>query len=268
MIHETFDNTTAPLFTPEDVYGKQDKICDVCVITFSIKVIEWALAHLDHEQAAEIRCCNGDRPIYLTEWKGKKIAFYMTLISAPGAAACLEEALCLTGCREYVVFGSCGTLNSQLTDGKMIVPTRAYRDEGLSYHYIAASDHIEMRDWEKVAAFLEEKKVPYVTGTTWTTDAVYRETSGKAERLRKDGCIAVEMELAGMQAVCTYHDLTLRAFLFASDCLGSEGWYNELLGSEREWDIQVRCFLLALDLAWSESPSCEETAGRLLGQER
>ena len=249
MIHKTLDMKTEPLLTPEAVYGKHEKICDVCVITFSYKVIEWALQHLNCEQVAEIGCCNGNRPIYLTEWKGKKIAFYMTLISAPAAAACLEEALCLTGCREYVVFGSCGTLNSQLTDGRMIIPTCAYRDEGLSYHYVAASEYIEMKNWKEVADFFEEKKVPYVTGRIWTTDAIYRETSGKAEKLRQDGCIAVEMELAGMQAVCEYHDLTLRAFLFASDCLEAEEWHNELLGSEREWDMQVKCFLLALDLA-------------------
>ncbi len=249
MIHETLDINTEPLLTPEAVYGKHEKICDVCVITFSYKVMEWALQHLDCRQAAEIGCCNGNRPVYLTEWKGKKIAFYMTLISAPGAAACLEEALCLTGCRKYVVFGSCGTLNRQLTDGKIIVPTWACRDEGLSYHYIAASEYIEMKEWERVAAFLEGKGIAYVTGRTWTTDAVYRETSGKAERLRNDGCIAVEMELAGMQAVCEYHGLTLKAFLFASDCLEPEAWHNELLGSEREWDMQVKCFLLALDLA-------------------
>ncbi len=249
MIHETLDIQTEPLLTPEAVYGKHKKICDVCVVTFSYKVIEWALQHLECEQAVEIKCCNGNHPIYLTEWKGKKVAFYMTLVSAPGAAACLEEAHCLTGCRDYVLFGSCGTLNSQLTDGKMIIPTWAYRDEGLSYHYIAASEYIEMKGWKKVAAFLEGKKVPNVTGRTWTTDAVYRETSGKAEKLREDGCIAVEMELAGMQAVCEYYGFALKAFLFASDCLGTEEWHNELLGSEREWDIQVKCFLLALDLA-------------------
>lgn len=253
MIHETLDINTEPLLTPEAVYGKHEKICDVCVITFSYKVIEWALRNLNCEQAAEIGCCNGNHPIYLTERKGKKIGFYMSLVSAPAAAACLEEALCLTGCREYVVFGSCGSLNSQMTDGKMIIPAWAYRDEGLSYHYVAASEYIEMKDWKKVAAFLEEKKVSYVTGRTWTTDAVYRETAGKAEKLRKDGCIAVEMELAGLQAVCGYHGLTLKAFLFASDCLEGEEWHNELLGSQREWDIQVKCFLLALDLALLQS---------------
>ena len=249
MIHETLDLTTEPLLTPELFYGKHEKICDVCVVTFSHKVIEWALQHLDCEKVSEIGCCNGDRPIYLTEWKGKKIAFYMTLVSSPGAATCLEEANCLTGCKEFVVFGACGTLKDEMTNGKMIVPTRAYRDEGLSYHYIPAAEYIELKSWEKVAAFLDKKKVPYVTGATWTTDALYRETAGKAEKLRNEGCIAVEMELAGMQAVCDYHGFSLKAFLFASDCLGSEEWHNELLGSEQEWDTQVKCFLLALDLA-------------------
>ncbi|MCM1135710.1 MAG: nucleoside phosphorylase [Clostridium sp.] len=249
MIHKTLDNKTSPLFTPESIYGTHKKICDICVITFSYKVIEWALQHLQCEKIEEIQCCNGNHPIYLTEWKGKKIAFYMTLVSAPGAAACLEEAHCLTGSASYVVFGSCGTLNSRLTDGKLIVPTHAYRDEGLSYHYVEAADYIEMENWRQTAEFMEAGGKPYVTGRIWTTDGIYRETSGKAERLRKDGCIAVEMELAGLQAVCKYHNWGLRAFLFASDCLGSEEWHNELLGSKREWDTQIKCFLLAMDLA-------------------
>ncbi len=253
MIHETLDQKSEPLLTPEAFYGKHEKICDVCVITFSCKVIEWALQNLSCEKVAEIGCCNGNRPIYLTEWKGKKIAFYMTFVSSSGAATCLEEVRCLTGCRDYVVFGSCGTLNGQLTDGKLIIPTHAYRDEGLSYHYIAASEYIEMKDWKKVADFMEERKISYLTGRTWTTDALYRETSGKAAKLRKDGCITVEMELAGLQAVCEYHGLSLQAFLFASDYLDSEDWHNELLGSEHEWDMQIKCFRLALDLFKSPS---------------
>lgn len=63
MIHETLDINTEPLLTPEAVYGKHEKICDVCVITFSYKVMEWALQHLDCRQAAEIGCCNGNRPV-------------------------------------------------------------------------------------------------------------------------------------------------------------------------------------------------------------
>lgn len=249
MLHETFDNKTQPLLTPEDFYGSHEKVCDVCVITFSYKVIEWALSHLKCEKIAEIGCCNGNHPIYLTEWNGKKVALYMTLVSSSGAATCLEEARCLTGCTNYIIFGSCGTLDAQMTCGKLIIPTHAYRDEGLSYHYLAADDYIEMKGWKQAADFMEKKEVPYITGHTWSTDALYRETAEKAEKLRQEGCICVEMELAGVQAVCDYHHLSLRAFLFASDCLGMEEWSNELLGTEQEWDTQIKCFTLAMDMA-------------------
>ena len=60
---------------------------------------------------------------------------------------------------------------------------------------------------------MEKNQVPYVTGRIWSMDALYRETSGKAERLRQEGCVAVEMELAGLQAVCDYHNLELTAFV-------------------------------------------------------
>mgnify|MGYP003296905011 CR=1 FL=1 len=249
MINTTFDGATKPLIIPESFYGKHEKKCDVCVITFSCKVIEWALANLSCEQVAEIGCCNGNRPIYITQWKGKKIAFYMTLVSSSGAATCIEEARCMIGADKYILFGSCGTLDFGRTDGKLIVPTHAYRDEGLSYHYIPASEYIEIKNWHKVANYFEKKSIPYISGRTWTTDALYRETAGKADKLRKEGCLTVEMECAGVQAVCMYHGLELYNFLFASDCLDAEQWHNELLGSEKEWDAQIKYFILAMNMA-------------------
>lgn len=249
MIHETFDKTTKPLLTPEAFYGRHEAVEEVCVITFSCEVRDWVLANMKCEKVAVIGSANGGYPIYMTEWKGKKVYFYMTLVTAPGAATCLEEARCLTGCKKYIIFGSCGSLDSSRTDGKMIVPTECYRDEGLSYHYVPASDYIGMRGWNQVADFMDRQQVPYVTGRTWTTDGIYRETAGKAERMRKDGCVCVEMELAGLQAVCEYHDLSLYAFLFSSDCLGEKEWHNDILGKPQEADVQTKCFLLAMDLA-------------------
>ena len=59
----------------------------------------------------------------------------------------------------------------------------------------------------------------------------------------------MEMEAAGIQAVCDYHGLSLYNFLFASDCLEQEEWKNELLGTSGEKEMQVKCFQLALHLA-------------------
>ena len=38
--------------------------------------------------------------------------------------------------------------------------------------------------------------LPNVAGKVWTTDAIYRETKAKLDARKKEGCIAVEMELA------------------------------------------------------------------------
>lgn len=52
-----------------------------------------------------------------------------------------------------------------------------------------------------------------------TTDAIYRETKAKFETRKSEGCIAVEMELAGVQAVCDYYGWNLYDFLVTGDVL-------------------------------------------------
>ena len=151
MLTETFDKDTEQMISPEAVYGVREKVCDICIVTFSDVVVEEIRKNFDCTTVAEIGSVNGGRPIYLLEYKGKKIAFYMTMISSAAAGACLEEARCLTGAGSYIMFGSCGALNREITAGKIIVPTQAYRDEGLSYHYAPPADYITMnglRKWD------------------------------------------------------------------------------------------------------------------------
>lgn len=54
-----------------------------------------------------------------------------------------------------------------------------------------------------------------------------RETVGLVEKRREEGCIAVEMELAGVQAVCDFYGLDLYDFLEAGDVLESSGYEIE-----------------------------------------
>lgn len=51
------------------------------------------------------------------------------------------------------------------------------------------------------------------------TDAIYRENKAKFEARKSDGCIAAEMELAGVQAVCDYYGWNLYDFLVTGDVL-------------------------------------------------
>lgn len=249
MIHHTLDLESEPMLRAESFYGKRRKVCDICIITFSHVAMEWALAHLDCRQAAAINSVNGDRPIFVTDIGGVKAAFYMTYMSSAEAAGCVEEARCLTGAEHYIMFGACGSLDKRLTEGKIIVPDYAYRDEGLSYHYLAPEDYLKLENSDKVADFLKRMEIPCVVGRTWTTDAIFRETKNKVEQRRREGCIAVEMECAGVEAVCRFYGLHFYNFLFAGDFFEPDGWNRGDLGGKKETDLHVRCFRIALKLA-------------------
>jgi len=244
-----YDSSTPELIRPQDFYGTHEKIADVCVITFSRVVVEKALERFDCKQVAHMGSISGIYPIYMLDYKGKKIAFFMSTIGATAAGTCMEETNCLVGATKFVMFGSCGALDKEVASGGLIVPIEAYRDEGFSYHYAPPSDYIKIKNAERVAAFLAARKIPHLTGRTWTTDGVYRETAGKAVLRRAEGCVAVEMECAGAQAVCDFRGWEYYDFIFAGDLLKEESWDARILGNEVEIDHQLRYFLLALELA-------------------
>ena len=147
------------------------------------------------------------------------------------------------------MFGACGCLDKEVTAGKIIVPTDAYRDEGLSYHYAKASNYIRIKNADTVAAYFKEAAIPYITGKTWTTDAIYRETRGIMEKRKAEGCIAVEMESAGVQAVCDFRNLEFYNFLIGGDLLDSPEWDRRILGEAGERTHQIKGFYMALELA-------------------
>jgi uridine phosphorylase len=55
---------------------------------------------------------------------------------------------------KYIVFGGSGCLNKEIARGKVMIPTAAYRDEGTSYHFAPASDYIDVKNSDVVAAFM------------------------------------------------------------------------------------------------------------------
>ena len=122
------------------------------------------------------------------------------------------------------MFGGAGCLNKEIARGKVMVPTEAYRDEGTSYHYAPAADYITVKNADIVANFMEESGLPYVKGKTWTTDAFYRETTGNFEKRKADGCISVEMECAGLQAVCDFRRVDFYTFFTSGDLLDAPKW--------------------------------------------
>ena len=231
MIIHDYDAQTEPLVRLEAFYGPKKRLADKCLILFSKEIHDHLVETLDCMEVGRIGACNGSMPIYRFELEGETVVFYLSAIGSALASSFCYEVHWQTGAARFVMFGSCGSLDGEKTRGRYIVPTAAYRGEGASYYYAPPADYIAIKNAPRVAAVLRELGAPCVEGRVWTTDSMLRETVGLVRRRKAEGCIAVEMELAGVQALCDFYGLELYDFLEAGDVLEESGYDAEGLDS-------------------------------------
>ena len=67
----------------------------------------------------------------------------MSDVGAPACVGAMEEIYAM-GVETIIMFGTCGILDKSIEDCSIIIPNAAIRDEGTSYHYMPASDEIEV----------------------------------------------------------------------------------------------------------------------------
>ncbi len=120
-------------------------------------------------------------------------------VGAPFAVLVAEE-LFACGCRILISLTSAGQIVPAGTPPYFVIIDRALRDEGTSYHYAAASTFAEADPHivAKAARALEDAGLRSYVGSSWTTDAPFRETAAAIEAARATGVMAVEMEAAAL----------------------------------------------------------------------
>lgn len=249
-IINSYDETKTSVINPEDCLPKHPLKLDACIINFSYKVTDALLGDglLDEieGEGGVIKSVSHLYPVYLI--KGTNIGFIQTSVGAPMTSGLIEEISYIFSCKKFIMFGSCGGLDKSISANKLIVPTHAYRDEGVSYHYAPPSDYIEIKNSVKVAFILQKLNIDHVCGRIWTTDALYRETRRNLELRKADGCIAVDMEVSACQAVADFRGLEFYNFLYRADNLDSTKWDKGIL-SDISLDDRLQHFFLALHIA-------------------
>lgn len=220
-----FDSDPTAILEPSHLVARVEGFPSAGVTTFSREMIEGFAAGQTLPQIAELRGANGTLPVYRAEHRGTPVAVYMSWAGAPACVAGFEEAVAM-GLERLVMFGSCGVLDREIADGRLILPTAALRDEGTSRHYAPESEEIaaDPQGLAAMEAALAGLGYGYVKGKTWTTDGIYRETRAKAARRRRQGCVAVEMECAAMLAAARFRRVRLAQFLYAADSLDGPEW--------------------------------------------
>ncbi len=246
-----FDPDRSALIEPSAHFGTAGAgaldMPQVVVACFFGDVVRRVAAQREARRVADLVAEHGRHAIWAIEHRGREIGFYQPGLGAPLAAGFLEEAIDY-GARTVVAVGGCGALGD-LPLGHVVLVSSALRDEGTSYHYLAPSRAVEA-DASVVAAlesFLADRDLPFSTGRTWTTDAPYRETRGKAKRRLEEGCLTVEMEAAALIAVSRFRGVRFGQLLYAGDSLAGGDW------DHRGWmyahDVREEMFWLAADAA-------------------
>ena len=182
---------------------------------------------------------------------GKISAALEGLLSAPpeGRGGRLLDALSLVDAVAYTQgkTGCPGALEP-LPENHFLVPAKALRDEGTSYHYLPPARFVETDRATRrvIEKCFREKSLPYQECITWTTDGFYRETKQKVLARRAEGCMVVEMECAALAACAEFRGAKFGQFLFTADSLAQVESYDE-----REWGLSSwkPALLLALDIA-------------------
>jgi uridine phosphorylase len=224
-----FDADPQAIIEPGRVIKPID-IAEHCVLCFFQDVITDVCgdgkARIVHHLGSEL----GQNPIYELVIDGQRLAVVHPGVGAPLAAGFLEELIAL-GCRTFIACGGAGVLNSAIAVGHVVIPTSAVRDEGTSYHYLPAGHESQptSRAVKAIETVLEQHHAAYVTGKTWTTDGLYRETRAKMERRKAEGCITVEMEAAAFFAVAQFRGVTFGQLLYGGDDISGDQW------DHRDW---------------------------------
>lgn len=156
----------------------------------------------------------------LFQLEGGLAAAYLIGWGAPSAAYVFELLIAL-GTRRFVIAGTAGGLGPTLRMGDVVVCDRAIRDEGVSHHYLEPGKYSypSASLTSGLGKALDGAGIPFRTGTTWTVDAVFRETAAEAVYHAQDGALAVEMEAAALFAIAQVRGVDIAAGVVLSDLL-------------------------------------------------
>jgi purine-nucleoside phosphorylase len=147
------------------------------------------------------------------------------ILGAPQAVLVLEKLIAL-GSQVIIVFGWCGSLQSDLIIGDWLLPSSARSEEGTSSHYPMSTAKF-LPDTDLLGSLQDycgQNGLSVRAGPIWTTDAPLRETVDKVSGYGEEGLLAVEMEMSALFHVAAYRKVRLVGLLVVSDELFTLKW--------------------------------------------
>lgn len=215
------------VFTPESLLREarrqkdlpDEPVPEVCVLDPDGDVVRHLVAT---DQAARDSAWPGyHTDLYRFERGEETLGIVGCAVGAPFAVLVAEQ-LFTAGCEFLVSITSSGQIVPKDDPPYFVLIERALRDEGTSLHYRPQGRYASLDESLQTsieAACLDVSR-PVYTGTSWTTDAPFRETESAIERARSEGILAVEMEAAALYSFAAVRDEPVVCFAHVTNQMG------------------------------------------------
>ena len=197
-----------------------------CVFAFLGDYIDTYASKTDTRQVSTFISATKHYPIYITTYKGEEIVLCQAPVGAAAAAQILDWLIAY-GVRKIISAGSCGALE-QFPESTFLVPAKALRDEGTSYHYAPPSRYMEVSESARnaIKETILEHGMKYQEVITWSTDGFFRETKEKVAYRKSEGCSVVEMECSALAACTAFRGAAWGMILYTADSLADVEKYD------------------------------------------
>jgi len=219
--------TQPSAFTPENLLREArrqkqitaSRIPDICVLDPDGDIVRSLIARGEARLEPGWACYHTQ--LYSFSRNGIDFGIVGCAVGAPYAVLIAEEMFA-SGCKLLISVTSSGQIVPIRPPPYFIIIDRALRDEGTSYHYMAASDysHADAGLIMALKGAFEEFSVPVLTGATWTTDAPFRETQMAIEAMCRRELMAVEMEAAALYAFAQVRQKPVLCFAHVTNQMG------------------------------------------------
>jgi uridine phosphorylase len=140
-------------------------------------------------------------------------------------AVLIAEELFVSGCRLLISVTSAGQVTPLGPTPYFVLIEQALRDEGTSYHYLPPARYsaLDAGLRERLRQTWNYERVPRYAGSSWTTDAPFRETAQAIAAARAEGIAAVEMEASALYALATAKGYPIICFAHVTNTMATAG---------------------------------------------
>ena len=257
-LFERKDYESESIFRPENLLREarrqkgllQQPVPPVCVLDPDGDIVRRLRAQGRAARSAAWACYHTD--LYDFDLDGVRLGIVGCAVGASFAVLVAEE-LFASGCSLLVSITSAGQIAPLGPTPYFVLIERALRDEGTSHHYAPPADFsaADPALIARVRPSLANLPEPVHLGTSWTTDAPFRETAAAIAARRALGIAAVEMEAAALYAFAAARRKPVLCFAHVTNRMAqSEGDFEK---GEADGTADALAVLAAVARAWQLS---------------